>query len=131
MLDHRATGHGAHGAHGHGSGHGDHAAIFRQRFWWSLALTLPLVVLSPMVQEWFGYHLEVRGQSLLVPLLGSAVFLYGGWPFLTGGLEEARSRRPGMMLLIAMAIVVAYGASLATTFELLDMEFWWELGALI
>jgi len=112
-------------------GHGDHAAMFRGLFWRSLVLTLPLVVLSDMVQHWFGYHLTLPGRSVVVPLLGTVVFLYGGWPFLTGGVSEARSRQPGMMLLIAMAITVAYSASLATSLHWLDLEFWWELGALI
>ena len=115
----------------HNGGHGDHVAMFRDRFWWSLLLTIPLVVTSEMVQDWFGYHLDFAGRGVLGPVLGTAVFFYGGWPFLTGGLAEARARRPGMMLLIATAIVVAYAASLATSFDLLDLEFWWELGALI
>ena len=120
---------GGHGG-GHG-GHGDHAGLFRTRFWWSLLLTIPLVLTAEMIQEWFGYSLDVPGDGAIGPVLGTAVFLYGGWPFLTGGLAEARSRRPGMMLLIAMAISVAYGASLATSLGALDLEFWWELGALI
>ncbi|MFP5317723.1 MAG: heavy metal translocating P-type ATPase [Acidimicrobiia bacterium] len=130
MIKHHDTGHD--GGHGRGhQGHGDHAAMFRTRFWWSLLLTVPLVVTAEMIQEWFGYSLDVPGDGAVGPVLGTAVFLYGGWPFLTGGVAEARSRRPGMMLLIAMAISVAYGASLATSLGALDLEFWWELGALI
>ena len=111
--------------------HSDHAAMFRMRFWWSLLLTLPLVLLSEMVQQWFGYALDTPGDAVIMPALGTIVFFYGGWPFLAGGWHELKSRQPGMMLLISMAIVVAYGASLATSFDLLDLEFWWELGALI
>ncbi len=128
-----AEGHGGHGGDhgGHGGGHGDHAAMFRSRFWWSLLLTIPVIVTAEMIQDWFGYSLEFPGDGLVGPVLGTALFLYGGWPFLSGGVVEARSRRPGMMLLIAMAISVAYAASLSTSLGFFDLEFWWELGALI
>jgi len=112
--------------------HGSHADVFRRLFWRNLVLALPIVFFSLMVQEWLGYTAPTfDGDSLVAPVLGSIVFFYGGWPFLTGGVGEIRSRRPGMMLLISMAIVVAYGASLATEFELFEMDFWWELAALI
>ena len=124
--DHDAV--GGHDAH---AGHGDHAAVFRRRFWLSLLLTIPIVVTAHMVQEWFGYHLEYPGDDLVGPVLGSIVFLWGGWPFLTGGWDEARTRHPGMMLLISMAVVVAYGASMATSLGVLELDFWWELAALI
>src|SRR5690606_6392850 len=65
------------------------------------------------------------------PVLGTVLFVWGGWPFLTGGVDEARRRQPGMMLLIAMAITVAYVASLATSLGAFELDFWWELGALI
>ncbi|MFG2881457.1 copper-translocating P-type ATPase [Streptomyces sp. NPDC048297] len=97
----------------------------------SLVLALPLVVASPMFQSWFGYDLTLPGDSLVAPLLGSAVFLYGGLPFLSGAVAEIRGRTPGMMLLISMAIVVAYVASLATTVGLFDLDFWWELATLV
>jgi Cu2+-exporting ATPase len=106
--------------------------MFRRKFWLTLALTLPVIAFSEMVQEWFGYSIpEFPGRDLVAPVLGTIVFLYGGWPFLSGGVSEIRSRQPGMMLLIGMAIAVAFVASAATTFELLDLEFWWELSALI
>ena len=121
-----------HGGHSqHGGGHGDHAAMFRRRFWWSLLLSLPIIVTAHMIQDWFGYRLDFPGDGLVGPVLGTIVFLYGGWPFLTGGVAEARSRQPGMMLLIAMAITVAFTASAATSLDLLDLDFWWELAALI
>jgi Cu2+-exporting ATPase len=123
--DHRAN----HGV-GH-DGHADHVGMFRRRFWWSLLLTIPVVVTSPMVMDWFGYELDVAGLGLVGPVLGSVIFLWAGWPFLTGGLDEIRARRPGMMLLIAMAITVAYSASMATSLGWFDLEFWWELAALI
>src|SRR4029453_17182102 len=97
--------------HDHG-GHDKHAGhdpeMFRRRFWLSLALTVPLVVTSEMVMDWFGYSLDFYGMKTLAPVLGSIVFWWGGWPFLAGGVAELRHRQPGMMLLISMAIVVAY-----------------------
>jgi P-type Cu2+ transporter len=131
-----AGGHEGHGAHGgeHGAhgGHGDHAARFRDRFWLSLLLTVPVVVYSEMVQEWLGFTPpQFSGSAWVAPVLGTVVFLYGGWPFLEGGLAELRSRQPGMMLLISLAILVAFGASVATVFGAFDLEFWWELSLLI
>jgi P-type Cu2+ transporter len=135
---HRELGHAAEhearhgGGHDMHSGHGDHAAMFRRRFWINLALLIPIVLYSEMVQEWLGFSMPgFPGSDLVGPVLGTIVFLYGGWPFLSGGVAEARSRQPGMMLLIGLAIVVAYVASLATAFGAFDLEFWWELSALI
>jgi Cu2+-exporting ATPase len=132
-AEHPAEHDGEHGQHGgdHG-GHGDHAAMFRRRFWINLALFIPIVLYSEMVQEWLGFSMPTfPGSDLSGPVLGTVVFLYGGWPFLTGGVAEARARQPGMMLLIGLAIVVAFGASVATEFGAFDLEFWWELSALI
>ncbi|MDG4827384.1 copper-translocating P-type ATPase [Asanoa sp. WMMD1127] len=127
-----AAGHGAHAAHG---GHDKHAGHdpeqFRRKFWLSLALTVPIVVTSEMVMDWFGYSLDFPGIDWIGPVLGSIVFVYGGWPFLVGAVREVRDRAPGMMLLIAMAITVAYGASLATAVGAFDLDFWWELAALV
>jgi Cu2+-exporting ATPase len=118
-----------HDQHG---GHGDHAAQFRDRFWLSLALTVPVVAYSEMVQEWLGFTPpQFPGSEWVAPLLGTTVFLYGGLPFLQGGLAEARARQPGMMLLISLAILVGFGASVATVFGVFDLEFWWELALLI
>ena len=105
--------------------------MFRRKFWLSLVLTVPIVVTSPMVMDWFGYTLDFPGIDWVGPVLGSVVFFYGGWPFLIGGVREVRDRAPGMMLLISMAITVAYVASLATTFGAFDLDFWWELAALV
>ena len=126
------AGHDAHDGHDGHAGHGDHAAMFRDRFWLTLLLAVPVVVWSHHVQELLGYIApSVPGQDLIGPILGSVIFVYGGWPFLTGGLSEARSRQPGMMLLIAMAITVAYAASMATALGVFDQEVWWELALLI
>jgi Cu2+-exporting ATPase len=139
QADHGSHGHdnshgdqADHGSHGDHGDHGDHAAQFRERFWVSLALAIPIVVYSEMIQEWLGFRPPAfPGDGLVAPGLGTVLFVYGGWPFLTGGLWEARQRQPGMMLLISLAITVAFVASGATTLGLFDLEFWWELAALI
>lgn len=129
---HAMAGHDAHGGH---AGHDKHAGhdpeAFRRKFWLSLILTLPIVATSHMVMDWFGYTLDFPGISLVGPVLGTFVFFYGGWPFLAGAVSEIRDRAPGMMLLISMAISVAYVASLLTSFGLFDLDFWWELAALV
>jgi Cu2+-exporting ATPase len=136
-TDEALSGAGAdpHGEHGSGHGghgdHGDHVEMFRRKFWWSLLLTVPLVVTSHMVMDWFGYELDFPGIEWVGPVLGTILFVWGGQPFLSGGWSEARSRTPGMMLLISMAITVAYVASMATSIGWFDLDFWWELGALI
>ena len=133
--------HDAHGGghgdeHGHGGGHDKHeghsVAMFRDRFWLSLALTVPVLFFSETIQDWFGYTAPTfPGSEWIAPVLGTVIFVYGGSPFLKGAVNEARDRQPGMMLLIGMAIVVAFVASFATTFGWFDLEFWWELAALI
>jgi Cu2+-exporting ATPase len=105
--------------------------MFRRKFWWSLLLTVPLVVTSHMVMDWFGYELDFPGIGWVGPVLGTILFVWGGQPFLSGGWSEARARTPGMMLLISMAIAVAYIASMATSLGWFDLDVWWELGALI
>ena len=106
--------------------------MFRDRFWLSLALTIPVLFWSEMIQEWLGYTAPTFPLSDRIPaILGTVVFVYGGLPFLKGGLQEVRDRQPGMMLLISLAIVVAFVASLASEFGALDLEFWWELALLI
>jgi len=122
--------HQHHAGHG-GHGHGDHVAMFRRRFWWSLLLTIPIVATSHMVMDWFGYRLDFYGMDSIGPVLGTFVFFWAGWPFLAGGVSEARAKQPGMMLLIAMAITVAYTASLSYSAGWFSQEFWWELAALI
>ena len=133
-ADHSAQGHPAHEGHGHGGheGHGDHAAMFRGRFWWSLLLSVPVVFTSHMVAGWLGYHVPDT-LTWVPPALGTVVFLYGGWPFLAGAPSELRDRRPGMMTLVAMAISVAFGASMLATFGLVgtELDFWWELVLLV
>jgi Cu2+-exporting ATPase len=106
--------------------------MFRDRFWLSALLTIPVLVWSEMVQEWLGFTAPTFPLSDLVPaILGAIVFVYGGLPFLRGGVREILDRQPGMMLLISLAILVAFVASVASEFDLLDLEFWWELALLI
>jgi len=126
MTTHSHSGHTGHDKHA-----GHDPEIFRRKFWLSLLLTLPIVATSHMVMDWFGYTLDFPAMSWVGPVLGTFVFFYGGWPFLVGGVREARDRVPGMMLLISMAITVAYAASLATSLGVFDLDFWWELAALV
>ncbi len=124
------------GGHGHDDAHADdhsHAGhdpeVFRRLFWLTLALSIPVFFTSDTVMGWFGYSLSNAGW--IAPVLGTIVFFYGGQPFLGAAVDELRARAPGMMLLIGMAITVAWGASLASTFGWVDLEFWWELAALV
>ncbi|MDQ4026040.1 MAG: HAD-IC family P-type ATPase, partial [Actinomycetota bacterium] len=138
-AEHGGSPHGSdpHAAHSHGGAHeGGHAhhdpAAFRDRFWITLALAVPVVLFSEMFQELLGYSAPSFPGSTAIPsVLGSVIFVYGGWPFLTGAVQEARARQPGMMLLIGLAITVAFSASLATELGAFDLDFWWELAALI
>jgi Cu2+-exporting ATPase len=132
-AEHSSDAHDAHDAHGGHDKHAGHSvAMFRDRFWLSLALTLPVVYFSEMIQEWFGYTAPTfPGSEWVAPVLGTVIFVYGGSPFLKGAVQEVRDRQPGMMLLIGMAITVAFVASLATTLGWFDLDFWWELAALI
>src|SRR5690606_25658032 len=125
--------HAGHDHHGHG-GHGDHVAQFRRLFWIMLVLAIPGVGLSPVFADLLGYSLpDVPGLAWVAPLLGTVMYVWGGKPFLTGGLSELRSRTPGMMLLISLGITVAFLASWGSRLGLLDreLEFWWELALLI
>ena len=124
--------HGQEGGGGHDKHAGHSVAMFRDRFWLSLLLTLPVVFFSETIQEWFGYTApSFPGSDWVSPVLGTVIFFYGGSPFLKGAIREMRDRQPGMMLLIGMAISVAFAASLTTTLGWFDLEFWWELAALI
>ena len=138
--DHDALGHEpdhgsdhaeGHGHHGHDHSHHD-PAQFRDRFWVTLALTIPVMFFSEMFQDLLGYTApQFSGDTWIPPVLGTVIFFYGGWPFLTGAVQEARGRQPGMMLLIGLAISVAFVASLSTEFGAFELDFWWELAALI
>ncbi len=126
--------HDDHHVHGHGEHAGHSVAMFKNRFWWSLILSVPVVFFSPMFAEIIGYQIpDFPGSTWIAPILGTVIFLYGGLPFLKGGWTELRSRQPGMMLLIAMAITVAFVASWITTLGIggFHLDFWWELALLV
>lgn len=122
--------HDEHAGHS-GGGHAGHADMFRIAFWRNLALAVPVLVFSTQIQDWFNYELSFPGSQWVAPVLGTVIYFYGGKPFLTGGIAEARSRQPGMMLLIALAITVAFASSIVSLTNALDLEFWWELASLI
>ena len=130
-----ATGHDHHaagGAGGHDKHSGHSVAMFRDKFWLSLALTIPVVLLSHDIQEWFGYSIPMFPGIEYVPaILGTIVFLYGGLVFIRGAQGEHADRKPGMMTLISLAIVVAFVTSWAGTLGLFEVEIWWELATLI
>lgn len=134
--DHASRHHDERGGHthaGHG-GHGDHVAQFRQLFWINLTLAGPVVAFSTMFAMLIGYEVpDFAGARWIAPVLGTAMYVVGGRPFLTGAVSEIRSRKPGMMLLIGLAITVAFLASWGASLGLLhhELEFWWELALLI
>ncbi|MFO7819782.1 MAG: copper-translocating P-type ATPase [Halanaerobacter sp.] len=104
---------------------------FKIRFYISLVLTLPMLVLSPMIQELFNYSFKFSGSNYLLFFFATLVFIYGGWPFLTGLYNEVTTKSLGMMTLIALAISVAYFYSSAVVFGLEGRLFFWELATLI
>ncbi|HVE90852.1 MAG TPA: copper-translocating P-type ATPase [Actinomycetota bacterium] len=120
-----------HGQHG-GGGHAGHAAAFGRKFRISLLLTIPVIAYSHMLMTLTGWTPPAfPGSRWLPAVLGTAVFAYGGPVFLTSGWQELRARRPGMMLLISMGLLVAFGASVATTAGLIDVDLWPELASLV
>ncbi|MDO8384058.1 MAG: heavy metal translocating P-type ATPase [Microbacterium sp.] len=120
---------GAHAGHG-----ADHVTQFRRLFWINLIIAIPVVAFSSMFAMLVGYQLpDFPGAAFIAPALGTVMYVWGGRPFLTGAVAELRARTPGMMLLIALAITVAFLASWGASLGLLDheLEFWWELALLI
>jgi Cu2+-exporting ATPase len=106
--------------------------MFRDKFWLSFALTIPVVFWSTDVQHWFGYTApSFPGSTLIAPILGTVVFVYGGLVFIRGAWNELADHKPGMMTLISLAITVAFGTSLAATLGLFEIDVWWELSSLI
>ncbi|MGZ0711949.1 heavy metal translocating P-type ATPase (plasmid) [Coraliomargarita sp. W4R53] len=123
-----ATGHGGH------TGHGDHVARFRRLFWINLLLAIPVIGFSSMFAMLLGYSVpDFPGAAFIAPVIGTVMYFWGGWPFLTGAIDELRTRKPGMMLLIGLAITVAFLASWGSSLGILhdELEFWWELALLI
>jgi len=126
----------AHAAHGSGHGahvdHTGHEEMFRKRFWANLVLTIPVLLFSPMLQEWLGFKSpEFPGSQWIGPVFAFAIFFYGGLPFLRMAVPEVRSRRPGMMTLISLAISVAFVYSVFALFVSPGSGFFWEMATLI
>src|SRR5947209_2728168 len=135
---HTAASHGmaAHDMAPGGVAHDRHAghsvAMFRDKFWLSLALTVPVVLSSHDIQTWFGYSIpKVTGVEYVPAIIGTWIFFYGGMVFIRGAQGELADRKPGMMTLISLAIVVAFVTSWAGTLGLFEVEIWWELATLI
>ncbi|HEX6431845.1 MAG TPA: copper-translocating P-type ATPase [Niastella sp.] len=118
-----------HGGHNEHAGH--HTEDFLKRFWLCLAITVPILLLSHMIQQWLGFQLTFAGDKYLLLALSSFIFFYGGWPFFGGLVREMKHRNPGMMTLVAVAITTAYVYSVAVVFGLPGMDFFWELATLI
>jgi len=119
-----------HRSHDRHAGHS--VAMFRDKFWLSFALTIPVVFWSTDVQHWFGNTAPSFPGSKFIPAtLGTVVFVYGGLVFIRGAWSELADHKPGMMTLISLAIIVAFGTSLAATFGLFEIDVWWELSSLI
>ena len=129
VSDHHHENHASMGHEGHD--HADMIADFRKRFYVVLVLTVPIMLLSEMIQHWLGVDWQFIGSQYLLFALSSIVYLYGGRPFLKGLVDEVKSRNPGMMFLIGFAITVAYIYSVAIVFGLQGMDFFWELTTLI
>lgn len=119
--------------HDHKNHHAHMAADFRDRFWVSLILTLPILILSPLLQKMVGVRevIHFSGDVYVLFVLSTAVFFYGGWPFLKGLFKEIKSKQPGMMTLVAVAITTAYAYSSAVVFGLTGKVFFWELATLV
>jgi Cu2+-exporting ATPase len=131
-MDQSGMDHAGHAGHSGHAGHGDHVGQFRRLFWINLIIAVPVVATSQMFAMILGY--TVPAWALwIAPVLGTVMYVWGGWPFLSGAYSELKSRTPGMMLLIGLAITVAFVASWGATLGLLDheLEFWWELALLI
>jgi len=131
-MDHSKMDHGGGEASG---GHHDHHAMmvedFKRRFWVCLGLTVPILALSPMLQNWAGVDWRFPGDVWILTVLGAIVYLYGGKPFLTGARDELAKRRPGMMTLVALAITVAFVYSVAVVLGLEGNLFFWETATLV
>src|SRR5665811_407138 len=132
-MDHSKMQHGSNSPMGM-AGHDHHKmmiADFKKRFYVVLILTIPILLLSTMIQHFIGVNWQFTGSQYILFGLSSIVFFYGGWPFLKGLVNELKEKNPGMMTLIGFAISVAYIYSTATVFGLKGMDFYWELATLI
>lgn len=128
--NHHAHEHAGHAEHDKHAGHS--VGMFKSKFWLSLALTIPTLLFSEVIQDWLGYSLKFAGSGFIPALLGTFIFFYGGLVFIKGAVGELKAKQPGMMTLISLAITVAFVYSAAATLNLVDgMDFWWELATLV
>ena len=134
-MEHQHNQHVQHDKHDHHNEHNEHAGHhtedFLKRFWLCLVLTIPVLLLSHMIQEWMGIKLRFAGDQYVLLALSTFIYIYGGMPFLKGLVSELKHRAPGMMTLVAVAITTAYVYSTAVVFGLKGMDFFWELATLI
>lgn len=124
-----SEGHDGHGSHDKHAGH--NVADFWKRFIISTIVSIPVLALSHMIQQWFGFELSFQGDKYLLAVLSTFIFIYGGYPFLKGLYDEVKDNAIGMMTLIGVAITVAWAYSVAVTFGLQGMDFYWEMATLI
>jgi Cu2+-exporting ATPase len=131
-MDHSTMQHGHNPSMGmEGHNHAMMIADYKKRFYVVLVLTIPVVLLSTMIQKFIGVNWDFKGSKYILFALSSMVFFYGGWPFFKGLVNEVKTKNPGMMFLIGFAITVAYIYSVAIVFGLKGMDFFWELATLI
>ena len=126
---HSPSGAQDHSAHNKHAGH--HTHDFLKRFWICLVITVPVLILSEMIQHWLGFDFSFAGDKYALLLLSSVIYFYGGMPFLKGMVSEIMDKAIGMMTLVAIAITVAFVYSVAVTLGLKGMDFFWELATLI
>lgn len=129
-----SSNHKHHSHHDHGEHHEHHSHMvmdFKKRFYISLILTIPILILSPMIQSFIGVDIRFSNDQYILFVLSTFIFFYGGRPFLTGAIDELKDKNPGMMTLIGFAIFIAYGYSALTVFGWQGNDFFWELATLI
>lgn len=128
---HHSENHSHHSDSGYDKHEGHHTHDFLKRFWVSLIITVPILLLSEMIQHWFGFTIAFPGDKYVLLALGTIIYIYGGMPFLKGMVGEIKAKAIGMMTLVAIAITVAYVYSVAVALGLKGMDFFWELATLI
>ena len=128
---HENHNHEVHSGHSHHEHHKQMVEDFKFRFWWVLALTIPILALSPMIQDFLNVEWRFTGDIWILAALSSVVYFFGGWPFLSGLIDELKKKQPGMMTLIALAITVAYVYSTAVVFGFDGHLLYWELSTLV
>src|SRR5699024_9103121 len=126
-VDHSGHSHSGHDHHDHG----DMVEDFKKRFFISLIVTIPILALSPMIQQFIGVDCRFANDQYILFVLSTFVFFYGGWPFITGGIDELKDKNPGMMTLIGLAITIAYVYSSFVVFGWDGHNLFWELATLV